>query len=151
MGMFGVCRRLSTSICQVITKSAFTCSNSVVSDRFWTLCCFDDFGENGSEFVPVFIIKPWTDFTYYSDDCIVDFEQLNISLCEKKVPDCRNTTQLTFNNLLKVNKKNTRKGLKCVWKFEKLTTKTSEGHQWRRSSVFFVNCEHISHFFLVFL
>ena len=150
MGMFGVCRRLSTSICQVITKSAFTCSNSVVSDRFWTLCCFDDFGENGSEFVPVFIIKPWTDFTYYSDDCIVDFEQLNISLLWKESSWLQKHNPANI-YLLKVNKKNTRKGLKCVWKFEKLTTKTSEGHQWRRSSVFFVNCEHISHFFLVFL
>ena len=33
----------------------------------------------------------------------------------------------------------------------KLTIKTPEWHQWRRSVVFIVNVEHISHFVLVFL
>ena len=33
----------------------------------------------------------------------------------------------------------------------KLTTKTLERRQWRRSGVFIVNFEHISHLFLVFL
>ena len=35
--------------------------------------------------------------------------------------------------------------------FLKLTIKTPERRQWRRSGVFIVNCEHISHFLLVFL
>ena len=33
----------------------------------------------------------------------------------------------------------------------KLTTKTPERRQWRRSGVFFVNFEHIPHITLVFL
>ena len=33
----------------------------------------------------------------------------------------------------------------------KLTIKTPERRQWRRSGVFIVNFEHISHLFLVFL
>ena len=33
----------------------------------------------------------------------------------------------------------------------KLTIKTPERHQWRRSGVFLVNFEHISHLILVFL
>ena len=33
----------------------------------------------------------------------------------------------------------------------KLTIKTSEGRQWRRSGVFIVSCEHISYLALVFL
>ena len=35
--------------------------------------------------------------------------------------------------------------------FSKLITKTPERCQWRRSSVFIVNFEHISHLYLVFL
>ena len=56
-------------------------------------------------------------------------------------------SQLTF-NLFKVNNKNSRK--KCeIWL--KLTIKTPERRQWRRSGVFTVNFEHTSHLFLVFL
>ena len=50
--------------------------------------------------------------------------------------------------LFKVYDRNTRA------KFEicpKLTIKTSEGCQWRCSSVFIVNFEHISHLVLMFL
>ena len=50
--------------------------------------------------------------------------------------------------MFKVNNKNTRK--RCeIW--SKLTIKTSERPQWRRSGVFIVNFEHISHLALVFL
>ena len=46
--------------------------------------------------------------------------------------------------LLKFNNRNTRT---CP----KLTIKTPERRQWRRSGVFIVNFEHISHLVLVFL
>ena len=55
---------------------------------------------------------------------------------------------------LKINNKNTRTGYEINLK---LTIKTPERHhtperrQWRRSGVFIVNFEHISHFLLVFL
>ena len=49
--------------------------------------------------------------------------------------------------LFKVNNRNTRKMHK---KCSKLTRKTPDRRQWRRFSVFIVNLEHISHFFLVF-
>ena len=50
--------------------------------------------------------------------------------------------------LFKVSYRNTRKRYKTC---SKLTIKTSEQHQWRRSGVFIVNFEHISHLFLVLL
>ena len=50
--------------------------------------------------------------------------------------------------LFKVNKRNIRK--RCE-KCSKLTIKTLERCYWCRSGVSFVNCEHISHLFLVFL
>ena len=50
--------------------------------------------------------------------------------------------------LLKVNNRNTRTRCKiCL----KLTIKTPERRHWRRSGVFIVNIEHISHFVIVFL
>ena len=50
--------------------------------------------------------------------------------------------------LLKVNKKNTR----TRWEIcSELTIKTQERRQWRRSDVFIVNFEHISHLIQVFL
>ena len=57
------------------------------------------------------------------------------------------TSQLTF-YLLKVNNRNARKKREIC---SKLTIKTPERCQWRRSGVFIVNFEHISHLFLVFL
>ena len=64
----------------------------------------------------------------------------------------RNTPFKTFSwtyptniYLLKVHNRNTRK--KC----SKLTIKTPERRQSRRSGVFVVNFEHISHLFLMFL
>ena len=50
--------------------------------------------------------------------------------------------------LFKFNSRNTRKRCEI---FSKLTIKTPERCQWRRSGVFIVNFEHISHLFLVFL
>ena len=55
-------------------------------------------------------------------------------------------------NLFKVNNRNTRK--RCEIHVEicsKSTIKTSERRHWRRSGVFTVSFEHISHLFLVFL
>ena len=49
--------------------------------------------------------------------------------------------------LFKVNNRNTRKRYE-IW--TKLTIKISERHQWRRSGVF-VNFEHVSQLFLMFL
>ena len=55
---------------------------------------------------------------------------------------------LVANYMFKVNYRNTR--TRCeIW--SKLTIKTPERHHWRRSGIFIVNFEHISHLFLVFL
>ena len=51
--------------------------------------------------------------------------------------------------LLKVKNRNTRTS--CEKKCSKLKRKTPEWRQWRRSGVFIVNFEHISHLVLVFL
>ena len=50
--------------------------------------------------------------------------------------------------LFKVNNRNTRKKCEIC---HKLTIKTPEWRKWRRTGVFIVNPEHISHLFLVFL
>ena len=50
--------------------------------------------------------------------------------------------------LLKVNNRNTRTRCEIG---SKLTINTPERRQWRRSGVFIVNFEHISHLVLVFL
>ena len=50
--------------------------------------------------------------------------------------------------LLKVNNRNTRTRCKIC---SELTIKTPERRHWRRSGVFIVNFEHISHLVLVFL
>ena len=50
--------------------------------------------------------------------------------------------------MFKVNNRNTRARCEIC---SKLTIKTPERRQWRRSSVFTVNFEHISHLVLVFL
>ena len=51
-------------------------------------------------------------------------------------------------NMFKVNNRNTRKRCEIC---SKLTIKTPEWRHWRRSGVFIVNFEHISHVLLVFL
>ena len=50
--------------------------------------------------------------------------------------------------LFKVSNGNTRKRCEICWK---LIIKTPEQRYWRRSGVFIVNVEHISHYFPVFL
>ena len=50
--------------------------------------------------------------------------------------------------LLKVNNRNTRTRCEIC---SKLTLMTPERHQWRRSGVFIVNFEHISHLAVMFL
>ena len=50
--------------------------------------------------------------------------------------------------LYKINNRNTRKRCEIC---SKLTIKTPERRQWRRSGVFIVNFEHILHLILVFL
>ena len=55
---------------------------------------------------------------------------------------------LSFSHLFKVNNRNTRKRCEIS---SKLTIKTPERRQWRRSDVFIVNSEHISYLFRVFL
>ena len=52
------------------------------------------------------------------------------------------------NYILKVNNRNTRARCEIC---SKLTIKTPERDYWRRSGVFIVNFEHISHLVLVFL
>ena len=52
------------------------------------------------------------------------------------------------NHLLKVKKRYTRTRCEIC---SKLTIKTPERRQWRRSGIFIVNFEHISHLVLVFL
>ena len=52
------------------------------------------------------------------------------------------------NYMFKVNNRDTRK--RCEIR-SKLTIKTPERRQWRRSGVFTVNLEHISYLVLVFL
>ena len=52
------------------------------------------------------------------------------------------------NYMFKINDRNTRTRCKIC---SKLTIKTQERRHWRRSGVFIVNFEHISHLVLVFL
>ena len=66
----------------------------------------------------------------------------------------RKTKELTAidvpagNYMFKVSNRNTRARCEVC---SKLIIKTLERHHWGHSGVFIVNCEHISHFVLVFL
>ena len=53
--------------------------------------------------------------------------------------------------LFKVNNITLEKDATYIQLAIKLTIKTPERCQWRRSGIFIVNFEHISHIFLVFL
>ena len=53
--------------------------------------------------------------------------------------------------LFKVNNITLEKDATYIQLTIKLTIKTPERCQWRRSGIFIVNFEHISHIFLVFL
>ena len=57
---------------------------------------------------------------------------------------------LCCNYMFKVNKKNKKNRTKCEI-CSKLTIKTPDQGNWRRSGVFIVNFEHISQLILVFL
>ena len=70
-------------------------------------------------------------------DCIIKWSALFI---RKKIP--------AGIFLFKVNNRNTRTRCEIC---SKLTINTPERRQWRRSGVFIVNFEHISHLVLVFL
>ena len=63
-------------------------------------------------------------------------------------PDPLSKIHLAGNNMFKVNNRNTRTRYEIC---SKLTTKTLERRQWRRSGVVIVNFEHISHLGLVIL
>ena len=70
----------------------------------------------------------------------------NRSLISKRDKERRSNQVVIY--LLKVNNRKTRtRREKC----SKLTIKTPERRQWRRSGVFTVKFEHFSHFVLVFL
>ena len=71
-------------------------------------------------------------------------EEITIAPGEGKEP----TSIPAGNYMFKVNNRNTR----TMWELcSKLTIKAPERRQWRRSGVFIVNFEHISHLVLVFL
>ena len=68
--------------------------------------------------------------------------------CKKRIKEVKGHSNSTKIYLFKVNNKNTRKK---VWNIFKVNNKTPERRHWRRSGVFIVIFEHISHLFLVFL
>ena len=74
----------------------------------------------------------------------------NVVETKRTLPNWNNCQKLNQagNYLLKVDNRNTRKRCEAC---SKLTIKTLERHHWRRSGVFIVNFEHISHLALVSL
>ena len=72
-------------------------------------------------------------------------------MCSVVAPNIRTTVFSLLDSariyLLKVNNRNTRTRCEIC---SKLTIKTTEQCQWRRSSVFIANFVHISHLVLVF-
>ena len=69
--------------------------------------------------------------------------QMNVA-----VSRCENSYPPTGNYLFKVNHRNARARCEIC---SKLTIKTPERRHWRRSGVFIVSFEHISHLVLLFL
>ena len=74
------------------------------------------------------------------------FQPFSLSLPQSKKQLCSNSPAGI--NLLKVNYRNTRTRYEIC---SKLTIKTPERRHWRRSGVFSVNFDHISHLVLVLL
>ena len=83
----------------------------------------------------------------FSINCTGNY-QISVFFCQ------RNQRMLVYfflavgNYMFKVNNRNTRTRCEIC---SKLTIKTSERRHWRRSGVFIVNFEHISHLVLKFL
>ena len=77
----------------------------------------------------------------------VAYNKTNTSLCRWSLKFVDRNTQLTLTSK-STKKKNDRKRCKIC---SKLTIKTVERRHGRRSGVFVVNFEHISHRFVVFL
>ena len=131
-----------------IKRSHYFCNKNEVQQnewsRFWKIwknSYFSYYPTHTSEFLykPLhYIIKPNQDAYKCSRDK-TDF-----------VPNWNNCQKLNRagNYLPKVNNRNTRKRCEAC---SKLTIKTLERHHWRRSGVFIVNFEHISHLALVSL
>ena len=112
----------------------------------------------------------WTHFTHCSGVSIVGFEQFNTCWVDEKRCSqltikvirqmCLKLTNRTLvwrqvtslvpagNDMFKINNRNTSKRCEIILK---LTIKTQEWRHWRRSDVFNVNFEHISHLVLVSL
>ena len=77
---------------------------------------------------------------FYADSLLTRYE--------RKSKDVKKNDNPAGIYLLKINNRNTRKRYEIC---SKLTIKTPERRQWRRSGVFIVNFERISHLVLVFL
>ena len=83
--------------------------------------------------------------TFITRFSAVSFQQF-IIFCEESLLSF--ISKPAGNYMFKVNNRNTRTRSGIC---SKLTTKTPERRQWRRSGVFIVNFEHTSHLILVFL
>ena len=92
--------------------------------------------------------------TYFQFHCLAFSSDLTCPInfyCKSGKHYCCNEKLKTYsagNYMFKVNNRNTRTRCEIC---SKLTIKTPERWQWRRSGVFIVNFEHISHLALVFL
>ena len=87
----------------------------------------------------------WDILIKFSNSC----ENSETAMIYSPLSDLSQLSQFPAGNcMLKVNNRNTRK--RCEIR-SKLTIKTTERRQWRRSGVFIVNFEHISHLAPVFL
>ena len=92
-----------------------------------------------------FLIKPYSRYKFSTSS----FCPLLHTILVKEQTQRKTSTHYPANIYsFKVNNRNTRQRCEIC---SKLTTKTSERHHWRRSGVFIVNSDHISHLFLLFL
>ena len=110
-------------ICNFPTRNLF----AVLGQRFYLMYCQDPLVSN----------------VFHSDI----FFEINdvVSFADEISAETSNPAGIY---LLKVNNRNTRTRCEIC---SKLTINTPERRHWRRSGVFIVNFEHISHLFLVFL